>query len=598
MFRTIQTKLSLVYLLLILVAMQLSGAYLLNQLEETYVSQIQDDLHQRAQLLMGQVSNYTVGGQLDKASTAVLVAGWPGDVLVLDANGTVIGASAQKAANQELIGKKFTHDDISPALVGQETRRRGQENGERMAFEALPITRADRVVGVLYLKASLEEAYSRLRDIREVFLVATLIALGFTALLGTALARTITGPVREVTRTAARIAGGDFGQFIQVRSTDEIGQLGEMFNRMTRRLQQTMDEIRGEKNKVEAILTYMADGLLALDPEGRVTKLNPAAEQMLLAAEKEVLGRLPDEVWPGVRLGEAVAMAQRENRSVTWEIRFNQQTLMAHVTPLQGRANDAAGTVVVFHDITELERLETMRREFVADVSHELKTPLTTVKSYVETLLDGAAESPELRDRFLKVVQNETDRMARLVRDLLQLSQLDQGRAQWDVHPIDLSELVEDSLDRLAVPLETKRLKVSKLYEPDTPPAVGDREKLQQVLVNLLANAIEFTPPQGEITVVVKPGGAMVWVEVRDTGIGIPREDLPRIFDRFYRVDKARSRTLGGTGLGLAIARQIVELSGGTICINSEVGQGTQVIFSVPAAGNGGIRCDSAETPS
>jgi len=589
-FRTIQTKLSLVYLLLILVAMQLSGAYLLNQLEETYVSQIQDDLHQSAQLLMGQVSNYTVGGQLDQSSTAILVAGWPGDVLVLDANGTVIGASAQKPGVQELIGKKFTHDDISPALVGQETRRRGLENGERMAFEALPITKSDRVVGVLYLKASLEEAYSRLRDIREVFLVATLIALGSTAILGTALARTITGPVREVTRTAARIAGGDFGQFIQVRSSDEIGQLGEMFNRMTRRLQQTMDEIRGEKNKVEAILTYMADGLLALDPDGRITKLNPAAEQMLLQVEKEVLGHFPDEIWPDMRLGEAVAMAQRENRSVSWEIRFNQQMLMAHVTPLQGRANDAAGTVVVFHDITELERLETMRREFVADVSHELKTPLTTVKSYVETLLDGAAESPELRDRFLKVVQNETDRMARLVRDLLQLSQLDQGRAQWDVHPIDLPELVEDSLDRLAVPLETKQLKVSKVYEPGTPPAMGDREKLQQVLVNLLANAIEFTPPQGEITVAVRSQGAMVWVEVRDTGIGIPRKDLPRIFDRFYRVDKARSRTLGGTGLGLAIARQIVELSGGTISIDSEVGQGTNVVFSVPAAGDGGIR--------
>lgn len=584
MFRSIQTKLSLVYLLLILVAMQLSGTYLINQLESAYVTQVQEDLHQSAQLLVGQLSNYTISGQLDQPSAATFVAGWPGDVLVLDNNGRVIAASAAEPSNQELIGKKLTHDDISPALVGQETHRIGQENGQRTAFEAVPITKSDRIVGVLYLKASLEEAYSRLRDIRKVLLVATLIALGSTAVLGVALARTITGPVREVTRTAALIAGGDFSQFIHVHSNDEIGQLGEMFNRMTVRLKETLEEIRGEKNKVEAILAHMADGLLALDPEGRVTKLNPAAERILLVPEAQALGHLPDEVWPGVHLADAVARAREESQSVSCEIHCNKQTLLAHVTPLQGEGKGLAGTVVVFHDITELERLEKMRQEFVADVSHELKTPLTTVKSYVETLLDGAVDSPEVRDQFLKVVANETDRMTRLVRDLLQLSQLEKGQAQWEAQPTDMPELVEESLDLLAVPLEKKQLRIVKRFAPDTPAALGDREKLQQVLINLLANAIEFTPPGGEITVIVKSAGAMVWVAVRDTGIGIPREDLPRIFERFYRVDKARSRTLGGTGLGLAIARQIVELSGGTISIDSEVGKGTEVLFSIPAA--------------
>ncbi|HEY8345829.1 MAG TPA: ATP-binding protein [Symbiobacteriaceae bacterium] len=587
MFRSIQSKLILVDLLLVLVAMQLSGAYLINQLEQAYVSQIQDDLHQSAQLLVGHLSGYTVDGQLDEASVAEFVAGWPGNVLVLDANSTVIAASLKDASNRELIGKKLTHDDISPALIGQETRRTGQENGKPTAFETLPITVDDEVVGVLYLKASLEEAYRRLGDIREVFLVATLLALGSSAILGVALARTITGPVREVTRTAARIAGGDFGQFIRVRSSDEIGQLGEMFNRMTSRLRQTLEEVRGEKNKVEAILAHMADGLLALDAQGRISKLNPAAERMLRVSEPEVLGRLPDEVWPGIGLAESVAWARKENRSLTREIHRGPQTLLAHVTPLQGEGSDSAGTVVVFHDITELQRLEAMRREFVADVSHELKTPLTTVKSYVETLLDGAAEVPEVRDQFLRVVQAETDRMTRLVRDLLQLSQLDQGQARWDVRPTSMANLVEESLSRLQVPLEQKRQRVNLIFHPDTPLAKVDREKLQQVLVNLLANAIEFTPAEGEITVEVEPADSMVRVTVRDTGIGIPPEDLPRIFERFYRVDKARSRMLGGTGLGLAIAKQIVELSGGTIAIASEVGKGTEVVFTVPAAPTG-----------
>ena len=213
-----------------------------------------------------------------------------------------------------------------------------------------------------------------------------------------------------------------------------------------------------------------------------------------------------------------------------------------------------------------------------------MKTPLTTVKSYVETLLDGAAEEAEVRARFLRVVEAETDRMTRLVKDLLHLSQLDRGSANWDIQPYEVPPLVDECLAKLAVPIERKGLVVRRSYEPGLSPALFDRDKLQQVILNLLANAIEFTPSKGEITVAVNGQGAMVKVTVRDSGIGIPKEDLPRIFERFYRVDKARSRMLGGTGLGLAIARQIVELLGGVISIDSELGKGTEVVFSIPAA--------------
>jgi two-component system sensor histidine kinase VicK len=580
-FRSIQSKLVIVYLLLILVAMQLSMVYLLKRLERTYVDQVQDDLHQRAQLLVGQISNYLVEGKLDDKAVATFVERWPGNVVVLDSNGKVIGATAN---HRDLLGKKFAHDDISPALVGQETRRTGVESGERMAFEALPVTRFSTVVGVVYLKASLEDAYNRLRDIRDVLLVAWLIALIATVALSVALSKTITGPVREVTRKAAEMAGGNFDQVIAVRSNDEIGQLGEMFNRMTRRLKQTLTEIEEEKNKVEAILTHMADGLIALDGAGRIIKLNPAAERMLEAREAEVLGRYPHEVWPDVQWEMPLTRAIEENQALAQEMRIGSQVFMAHFKPLYGERNQPAGTVIVLHDITELARLETMRRDFVANVSHELKTPLTTVKSYVETLLDGAADDPELRNRFLHVVKSETDRMARLVKDLLHLSELDQGAANWNIQPDELPPLVEECLSRLAVPIERKQLVIHRQFAPDTPLALFDRDKLQQVLINLLANAIEFTPAHGEITVTVGPLDQMVQVVVKDSGIGIPREDLPRIFERFYRVDKARSRTLGGTGLGLAIARQIVELLGGSISIDSQLGVGTQVAFTVPAA--------------
>lgn len=586
MFRSIQSKLIIVYLLLVLVAMQLSMVYLLKQLERSYVAKEQAELHQNALLLEGQFSSFLENGKLDEATIGLIVANLPGDVIVLDGNGTVIGATAKQPDHRDLVGKKYSNDDITPALVApQRVQSVGEdENGERIVAEALPIEYRGQVVGVVYLRASLADVYTRLSQVRDTLLMAWAIALGSTATLGVVLSRTITGPIREVTRKAAEMAGGNFDQTITVRSTDEIGQLGDMFNRMTRRLKSTLDEIQGEKHKVEAILTHMADGLLALGETGRIIKLNPAAERMFRTTEPEVLGRRPADVWPDSGLENALDRALEETRSVSYEFRFGGLYLLAYITPLFGERQHVAGMVVVFHDITEFEKLEALRREFVANVSHELKTPLTTVKSYVETLLDGAADEPELRANFLRVVDHETDRMARLVKDLLHLSQLDQGSAHWDIRAHEIPPLVDECVARLAVQIERKELVINGVFTEETPLALIDRDKLQQVLLNLVANAVEFTPPGGQITIETRADGAMVRITVRDTGIGIPAEDLPRIFERFYRVDKARSRMLGGTGLGLAIARQIIELLGGAISIDSELGKGTEVVFTLPAA--------------
>lgn len=590
MLRTIQSKLVVVYLLLILVAMELASLYLLRQLESSYIGKAQDDLHQSAQLLAGQLSNFVVGGRLDAEAVDRYMERWPGEVLVLDATGVVIGATARLPNRTSLMGLKFSHDDVSPAFVGNVTARTGQEGAQRMAYEAIPITLSGNVIGVIYLKASLDEAYARLGDIRDILLVATLVAMASTVVLGFALARSITGPIREVTRRAAEIAGGNFDQAIQVRSNDEIGQLGEMFNRMTRRLKQTLGEIQDEKSKVEAILTHMADGLMALSNTGRIIMLNPAAERLFGTTESQAIGRRPEELTPDAALAEGLAEARERSLSVTREVRVKKAVLQAHITPLTGEGNQSSGTVIVFHDITELERLEKMRREFVANVSHELKTPLTTVKSYVETLLDGAAEEPEVRTRFLQVVDGETERMTRLVRDLLRLTQMDEGTASWDIRPHDLAEILSESVGRLAVQAENKLLTIERDFDPQTPPALCDDDKMQQVFINLLANAIEFTPHRGRIRVSVAPAGEMVRVVIADNGIGIPAEDLPRIFERFYRVDKARSRKMGGTGLGLAIAKQIVELLGGSVSIASEVGKGTQVSLTIPQAGAAGVK--------
>jgi two-component system sensor histidine kinase VicK len=594
LFRSIQVKLVFVYLLMILVAMELGGFYLLQSLEASYLKDFRYQLSTHGELLVGLLqrdlaepftSDHPVRENIERA-----VRGYtnPGvRVWVLDRNGVVLAATS---GHEQLIGKRVENEDIAYALAGtpRDSLWKDPDTAQPFAVSALPVRspEGDRVVGVIYLRESLENMYANLGRIRRTLLYATGLALGATVILGFALARTITGPIREVTRRAQEMAAGNFDQTITVRSQDEVGQLGRAFNLMTAQLKQTLADIRQEQSRLEAILANMADGLLALDAGGRIIKANPAAQRLLGQPEEALLGRTVGEVWPDLGLEEDVREAAERSSTVSRMLLLDANggatAIQSYVTALQPDPGRPGGAVIVLHDVTELQRLENMRREFVANVSHELKTPLTTVKSYVETLLDGAVEDPALGTRFLRVVESETDRMVRLVRDLLSLSQMDQGMQGWDIGPVDLPTLVDEAVARLAVPAERKRLQVSRHYQPGLEMANADRDKLMQVLLNVLANAIEFTPEQGRVYVEVLKRGTMAEVVVRDTGIGIPKEDLPRIFERFYRVDKARSRMLGGTGLGLAIARQIVEMHGGQIGITSDLGKGTEVRFTVP----------------
>lgn len=588
MFRSIQSRLISMYLLLVLVAMILAGSALQNSLQNYYLDSVRENLEIQGQVLAGLAQRSLETGDRNGINNWVqhFDTQLGVSVAVLDADGVVLGASRDEA---DVVGKKLRADEISHALGGSrgEAVRRDPRTQQRQLHMGLPLTVRGQVVGVIYLKASLERAYATLEQIWRFLAYATALALVVTAILGYALSRTITAPVRELTTRAAEMAGGHFDQTIQVRSNDEIGQLGSMFNHLTQRLKETLDEIRSEKNKAEAILNYMADGLLALDSQGKVILVNPAAERLLGTEQTNALGKAPGEIWPQMQLEPAVQEAHHTGNSVarTFALsRPREVILQGYVTPLKGEKKQVSGTVVVLHDVTEQQALEQMRRDFVANVSHELRTPLTTVKSYVETLLDGAVEEPDLRSRFLRVVEAETDRMVRLVRDLLHLSQLDRGKASMDLQDHALVPLLDECLTKLALPMERKHLLLQRDFPTDLPPVRVDRDKVQQVILNLLTNAIEFTPDSGEITVSLRHEHNLLRVRIEDTGIGIPAEDLPRIFERFYRVDKARSRTLGGTGLGLAIAREIILAMGGQIAIESEEDKGTVVTFSVPIA--------------
>jgi two-component system sensor histidine kinase VicK len=605
MFKSVQWKIVFVYSLLILFAMQFFAVFLSQSLERYYVNNYSRNLESQGLLLANFLERYLVAGDEGDAIDGLVreYSRYAGtiDIMVLDAFGRVISSSRLE---DELRGQRIIQEEITRALTGSRSEevRMDPETRERLKYLALPVRSGEKTLGVVYLIGSLEPIYSTLREVQYILLTVAVLVIGVTVLLGFILAKTITGPIQEVTLKAAQIAHGDFRQRIKVRSQDEIGRLGEMFNYLSQQLDGTLREISSEKGKVEAILNHMTDGIVALNREGQILHLNPAAHKLL---------RIPEGEEPSAeRLSFLVARVDlagllytgiQESRELILEPQ--KSLILANYVPFHtpespGAAGFFSGVLIVLHDVTKERELIRIQQEFVANVSHELRTPLTTLKSYTETLLEGAMYQPETCLSFLNTMEKETERMVRLVKDLLVLSQLDYHQVTWRIEAQRLDELVIEVVGELQVKLAEKERLVT-LDLPDQPVLhCFDRDKIKQVLINVVQNAFKYTSPDGRIDVSLEDTGAAALIRVIDDGIGIPAEDAERVFDRFYRVDKTRSRDFGGTGLGLSIAREIVEAHGGAISIASEPDNGTEVTISLPkrlpAEEGGRAQCESA----
>lgn len=446
---------------------------------------------------------------------------------------------------------------------------------------AVPITLSDGVY-LLYIKYPKSNWGNTLRDLEWIVLVSTLTAVCVAFLLGYVLSRTITIPIRNLTKQAKKIAAGDFDHLIRVKSADEIGQLTHTFNHMARELKNTLNEISSEKKKVETILRYMTDGVMAFGVDGEIIHANPASVRMLNLDENRIYSY--DTVFQHVDIGVGLDDILNMELNVPFEknIETEKAIIKAFFVPFADKDMNVAGAIVVLQDITEQHRLDTMRKEFVANVSHELRTPLATIRSYIETLLDGELDNRETSLRFLNVINSESERMVRLVRDLLQLSKIDHDQANWNKVKFDLNAMVREAADKVRMEAQNKQQSLEVSCGNDSLKVTADRDRMEQVVLNIMSNAIKYTNNGGRIRVSVEKDGEFASISVKDNGIGIPREDLPRIFERFYRVDKARSREMGGTGLGLSIAREIVQAHGGDIFIDSRPGKGTEVTIRFP----------------
>nr|WP_231969032.1 ATP-binding protein [Thermoanaerobacterium sp. RBIITD] len=477
-------------------------------------------------------------------------------VYILDKSGNILASSTGEK------GKMLTPAVIK-ALSGDESIETVNDNNSngKIRSVATPVTDSDgKISGVVYISGSLKGIYDTLSDVNFILLGATFIAVIITVILGYILAKTITDPIKEVTKYAHEMAEGNFDVHINIKSNDEIGELGNMFNLMSRRLKTTLNEMENEKSKVEAIISYMTDGVIATNDSNRIILFNKAAEKMI--GEKLSINEPI----------EKIAQGQITNSGTL--IYCNGRILKSFATPIKVDKN-IDGNVFVLHDITEQQTLDNMRKEFVANVSHELRTPLTTIKSYTETLINDDVDE-KYKYRFLDIIDKEVDRMARLVKDLLFLSKMD-SNGKLNLEEVNLNEFIEDTLSKLRIEACKKSQTLTFCLDEEKRNVKIDKDKMEQVLINIVTNAIKYTNEGGYIRVFTKYDEDFAYISVSDNGIGIPKKDLPRIFERFYRVDKGRSRELGGTGLGLAIAKEIVSAHKGEIKIESEVDNGTVV---------------------
>ncbi|EAA0162870.1 cell wall metabolism sensor histidine kinase WalK [Listeria monocytogenes] len=594
-FQSVQFKLVIMYLLLIIVAMQVIGAYFVRELEGQLEKNFQDsitnnitllDYNAREEIIKNSDNSVKLQNDIrellvdySRASSNLI------EVRIVDDKGKILGTS--NLNNQGIVGQKsndpLVKRTLSLGTTSEDKIYKDESNkNNRVWVNVSSIKNKGQVIGAIYLVADIESVYKQVDDITNIFITGTLIAMIITAVLGILLSRTITKPIIEMKRQAYAMARGNYSRKVKVYGVDEIGELADSFNTLTKRVQEAQAMTEGERRKLSSVLAYMTDGVIATDRRGKVILINTPAEKMLRVKHESANGRSIIDV---LDIGDTYQF--EDLMEVDGSLTMDRSTLdkpyvlRANFSVIQRETGFNNGVIAVLHDITDQEKVDQERRDFVSNVSHELRTPLTSMHSYLEALSDGAWEDKEIAPRFLEVTQNETERMIRLVNDLLKLSRMDGGREQLEKSFVNFTDFFNHIIDRFE--MMKKETIMFKRHIPREPVIIEiDEDKVMQVLDNIISNANKYSPDGGRISFYLKKFEDEIEVSIADEGLGVPDEDLANVFDRFFRVDKARSREMGGTGLGLAIAREVIEAHGGRIWAERNKTKGTIIKFTLP----------------
>ncbi len=597
-FQSVRLKLIVVYILLLLLGIQVIGAYFVGKLEEqlkdNFTSSVEGTIRSLTYSLQNsfQLERDETDPSL-KSDVQNLIQDFDESdiqkLLVVDSNGRIIAEQNEELRNSN-VGKKVINPRITSALQlpssdTSPVMRQDGETGNRLLVGATSILGSDeeQALGAVYYQADMNEVYGQLQTINNIFATGAVLAITITALLGILVARTITKPLSAMRRQALVMSTGDFSQKVSVHGNDEIGQLGIAFNDLTDKLKLSQATTEGERRKLSSVLSNMSDGVIATDRLGAVTLMNAPASKLIGQSFEEVQGQsLIDILDLTDQLGEVSEIDSIGSVIIDLSEEDQHLLLKANFSVVQDENEEMNGFITVLSDVTEQEKVEQERREFVSNVSHELRTPLTTMRSYIEALTDGAWKDEEIAPRFLDVTQNETDRMIRLVNDLLQLSKMERKEdTGLFKEKVDFVPFFGHIIDRFEMNRDENMAHQRELSKQHLFVWI-DKDKITQVLDNVISNAIKYSPEGGTITFQAQPVNKHLQVSISDQGLGMPSDTVDKIFDRFYRVDKARSREMGGTGLGLAIAREIIEAHHGEIWAKSQEGKGTTVFFTLP----------------
>ncbi|HEV8642659.1 MAG TPA: ATP-binding protein [Methylomirabilota bacterium] len=594
--RRIAIKLTLTLVGFVGVASLVAGLYLNRALEALAVGSVEARLATAARLLHDEARMRAArGASTGEIHAFVTRAAQATDarVTLIAMDGRVLGESGLSLADLSRMENHADRPEVRAARAGQlgHDLRQSATLHAPLLYTALPVRDRGRVIAVLRLALPLSVVTASHAAVHRVMLAGGLVALAVAAGIGLFVARRVTRPVVEMQEIARQMTEGAFDVRVPVRSVDEIGTLGRALNAMTARLRDKIEDLEYEQAKVTAILDGMVEGVVAVDGRDHIVLMNERARGMFDARPGRAEGKPFLEVVRDAGLHEIFREARRAvpGAVIGRELRLagvGERVAQVNAVPL--RLGGEAGIVMVLHDVTELRRLEQVRTEFVANVSHELRTPLTAIQGYVETLLGGALDERKNARKFLEIVAHHSERLSRLVNDLTDLSNIELGKVSLKIEPTRLGEVTESVMAIVRPRAASRRLTLTTHIGPDVPAVLVDRDRLAQILINLVDNAVKYTSEDGQVTIAARPvGDGKIEVSVVDTGVGIPRADLPRITERFYRVDKARSRELGGTGLGLAIVKHLVMAHRGELAIESVEGRGTTVRFTLPSATKG-----------
>ena len=577
MFKSLQLKLVTIFVLLVLAIMAVAGTFLVLRVSDFYHSSFERIVSAAIEneKFYGVQSAAELNKIIKNKSADIEISNYRNYYIINPKNGEILYGSVKGSRDVYI-----DSDNYIKALSGEVGSRTDMRNSFMDYAKPVKTASGDFII---YVKDTKEEFRDILRRISIIIAQAVAFSVAVAIIAGYFIARTITTPISNLTKCVKKISEGEFDTKIEAaKSNDEISMLTESVRDMSGKLQKTISEVSTEKNKMEAVIQNMTDGVIAFSKNGKIIHINSTAKKMLNIdkIEKYKFDKLFEELNAEIKIGDLLYL--EGNRSCEREITRDKLTLKINFEVFDNEKNKTDGVLSVLHDVTKQQRLEMSRREFVANVSHELKTPLTTIKSHAETLLDVIGEN-KTAETFTNTILNETDRMTRLVKDLLLISSLE-GKIVLNKTMFSLKDMINDVVSTMTLVADEKGHRLQFEAVAEIPEFYGDRDKLEQVLYNVISNSIKYTPNGGKITIKAGRLYGEFFVEVRDNGIGIPEKDLSRIFERFYRVDKARSRELGGTGLGLSISKGIIDAHGGTIKVDSEVGKGTKVMISLPVS--------------